>query len=96
MTITPRPRTLERDGQSMSLTTGKFALLKVLVTTRGTPRHRDKLMELARGREYEVFDRSIESRCRACASSSRGSRESRLHPDRVGVRLRLRADGRQQ
>ncbi|HKB62206.1 MAG TPA: winged helix-turn-helix domain-containing protein, partial [Burkholderiales bacterium] len=52
--------TLERDGQSMSLTTGEFALLKVLVTNPRTPLSRDKLMELARGREYEVFDRSID------------------------------------
>jgi two-component system phosphate regulon response regulator OmpR len=44
----------------MSLTTGEFALLKVLLTHPRTPLSRDKLMELARGREYEVFDRSID------------------------------------
>ncbi len=60
MTINLATRTLERDGQSMSLTTGEFALLKVLVTNPRTPLSRDKLMELARGREYEVFDRSID------------------------------------
>jgi two-component system phosphate regulon response regulator OmpR len=32
----------------------------VLVTHPRTPLSRDKLMELARGREYEVFDRSID------------------------------------
>jgi len=60
MTINLATRTLERDGQSLALTTGEFALLKVLVTNPRTPLSRDKLMELARGREYEVFDRSID------------------------------------
>src|SRR6266704_1933331 len=55
MTINLATRTLERDGQSLSLTTGEFALLRVLVTNPRTPLSRDKLMELARGREYEVF-----------------------------------------
>ncbi|MGB8434561.1 MAG: winged helix-turn-helix domain-containing protein, partial [Burkholderiales bacterium] len=53
-------RTLLRDGKELSLTTGEFALLKVLVTHPRTPLSRDKLMELARGREYEVFDRAID------------------------------------
>src|SRR5690242_1141667 len=60
MTVNLATRTLDRDGQSISLTTGEFALLKVLVTNPRTPLSRDKLMELARGREYEVFDRSID------------------------------------
>ena len=60
MTVDLATRTLDRDGQSISLTTGEFALLKVLVTNPRTPLSRDKLMELARGREYEVFDRSID------------------------------------
>ena len=42
------------------LTTGEFALLKVLVQHPRVPLSRDKLMELARGREYGVFDRSID------------------------------------
>ena len=32
----------------------------MLVTHPRTPLSRDRLMELARGREYEVFDRSID------------------------------------
>src|SRR6266511_6347078 len=60
MTVNLATRTIERDSQSISLTTGEFALLKVLVTHPRTPLSRDKLMELARGREYEVFDRSID------------------------------------
>ena len=53
-------RTLEKGGQSASLTTGEFALLKVLVSHPRVPLSRDRLMELARGREYEIFDRSID------------------------------------
>jgi len=60
MTVDMGKRTLTRNGQEVSLTTGEFALLKVLVTHPRTPLSRDKLMELARGREYEVFDRAID------------------------------------
>jgi two-component system, OmpR family, phosphate regulon response regulator OmpR len=60
MTVNLATRTLEREGKALALTTGEFALLKVLVTHPRTPLSRDKLMELARGREYEVFDRSID------------------------------------
>ena len=53
-------RTLTRDGKTVPLTTGEFSVLKVLVQHPRQPLSRDKLMELARGREYEVFDRSID------------------------------------
>ena len=53
-------RTLTRGKQDVPLTTGEFALLKVLSTHARTPLSRDKLMELARGREFEAFDRSID------------------------------------
>jgi two-component system phosphate regulon response regulator OmpR len=53
-------RTLTREGKAIPLTTGEFSVLKVLVQHPRTPLSRDKLMELARGREYEVFDRSID------------------------------------
>ena len=53
-------RTLTKGGKPVSLTTGEFSVLKVLVQHPRTPLSRDKLMELARGREYEVFDRSID------------------------------------
>ena len=56
MTVNLANRTLVRDGKAVPLTTGEFALLKVLVTQPRVPLSRDKLMELARGREYEVFD----------------------------------------
>lgn len=53
-------RTLERDGKNHPLTTGEFAVLKVLLQHPRQPLSRDKLMEMARGREYEVFDRAID------------------------------------
>jgi two-component system phosphate regulon response regulator OmpR len=53
-------RTLTRGTDEVPLTTGEFALLKVLVSHPRTPLSRDKLMELARGREFEAFDRSID------------------------------------
>ena len=60
MTVSLGSRTLTKNGNAVSLTTGEFALLKVLVTHPQVPLSRDKLMELARGREYEVFDRAID------------------------------------
>lgn len=53
-------RTLSRNGETQILTTGEFALLKVLVTHPRQPLSRDRLSELARGREYEAFDRAID------------------------------------
>jgi two-component system phosphate regulon response regulator OmpR len=53
-------RTLTRSGKQVGLTTGEFAMLKTLVTHPRVPLSRDRLMELARGREYGVFDRSID------------------------------------
>jgi len=53
-------RSLVREGAAVPLTTGEFALLKVLVQHPREPMSRDKLMELARGRELEHTDRSID------------------------------------
>ncbi len=53
-------RTLTRSGTEHALTTGEFALLKALVTHPRQPMSRDHLSEMARGREYEVFDRAID------------------------------------
>jgi two-component system phosphate regulon response regulator OmpR len=49
-----------RNDQDIALTTGEFALLKVLAQHPRVPLSRDKLMELARGREFGAFDRSID------------------------------------
>ncbi|MDR2032193.1 MAG: two-component system response regulator OmpR [Azoarcus sp.] len=53
-------RVFQRDGKDVPITTGEFSLLKVLLQHPRLPLSRDKLMELARGREYEVFDRAID------------------------------------
>ena len=53
-------RSLTRSGEDVPLTTGEFALLKVLAQNPRVPLSRDKLMELARGREFGAFDRSID------------------------------------
>jgi two-component system, OmpR family, phosphate regulon response regulator OmpR len=53
-------RALTREGESVPLTTGEFALLKALALHARQPMSRDKLMELARGRELEHTDRSID------------------------------------
>lgn len=53
-------RELRRDGEPVSLTTGEFAVLKAFARHPRVPLSRDKLMEMARGREYEAFDRSLD------------------------------------
>lgn len=53
-------RRLSRNGVEHALTTGEFALLKALLTHPRQPLSRDHLSEMARGREYEVFDRAID------------------------------------
>ncbi len=44
----------------MTLTSGEFAVLKSLVTNPRKPLSRDKLMNLARGRDYSALERSID------------------------------------
>ncbi|MEN9779095.1 MAG: Transcriptional regulatory protein OmpR [Pseudomonadota bacterium] len=53
-------RTLARDGKDVPLTTGEFAMLKALVRHPRQPLSREKLAQLARGREFEPFDRSLD------------------------------------
>src|SRR6202035_3823641 len=53
-------RSLRKNGESVPLTTGEFSVLKVFARNARQPLSREKLMELARGREYEVFDRSLD------------------------------------
>jgi two-component system phosphate regulon response regulator OmpR len=53
-------RTLAKAGEPVPLTTGEFAVLKVFARYPRIPLSREKLMEMARGREYEAFDRSLD------------------------------------
>jgi two-component system phosphate regulon response regulator OmpR len=53
-------RTLSLDGQVTHLTTGEFSLIRAFAAHPRQPLAREKLMQLARGREHEVFDRAID------------------------------------
>lgn len=53
-------RSLTRNGEDMPLTSGEFAMLKALARHPKQPLTRDKLAQLARGREFEPFDRSLD------------------------------------
>ena len=56
----PSTRSLSRSGMAITITSGEFALLKVFIDHPRQPLSRDRLMQLARGRELDVFDRSID------------------------------------
>jgi two-component system phosphate regulon response regulator OmpR len=53
-------RRLTRDGADVPLTTGEFSLLQAFATNPNRPLGRDRLIELARGRDHEATDRSID------------------------------------
>jgi len=53
-------RTLKRNDEVLALTTGEFAVLKVLLEHPRQPLSRDRLMTLARGREQGPYDRAID------------------------------------
>jgi two-component system phosphate regulon response regulator OmpR len=53
-------RSLSRKGEPVPLTTGEFSVLKTFALHPREPLSRDKLMDLARGREHESYDRSID------------------------------------
>lgn len=53
-------RTLHKNDDELTLTTGEFAMLKALVRHPRVPLSREKLAQLSRGREFEPFDRSLD------------------------------------
>ncbi len=53
-------RELLRDGQSLKLTSGEFAVLAAMVQRPRQALTRDQLMSFARGREHEAFERSMD------------------------------------
>lgn len=53
-------REFRKDNEVVPLTTGEFAVLKALVQHPREPLTRDKLMNLARGREWGAMERSID------------------------------------
>ena len=53
-------RTLKKEQQAIDLTSGEFSLLKVFIENANQPLSRDQIMQLAKGKELDVFDRSID------------------------------------
>jgi len=53
-------RTLRKGSDELPLTTGEFAMLKVLVRHPRVALSREKLAQLSRGRDFEPFDRSLD------------------------------------
>ncbi|PCJ49396.1 MAG: two-component system response regulator OmpR [Gammaproteobacteria bacterium] len=53
-------REMHQNETVINLTSGEFAVLKSLVTHPRKPLSRDKLMNLARGRDYSALERSID------------------------------------
>lgn len=56
----PAQRRLLREGEPIDLTSGELGLLRALALHAGRPLSRERLVELARGRNAEVTDRSID------------------------------------
>lgn len=59
-TLNLATREMKNGEEPMPLTSGEFAVLKALVTHAREPLSRDKLMNLARGRDYSALERSID------------------------------------
>lgn len=59
-TLHPQRRLLMRDGQPVTLSSGEFAMLHVLASHAGRPLGRERLIELAFGRDHEVSDRAVD------------------------------------
>jgi DNA-binding response OmpR family regulator len=57
----PRRELLSPAGTEVTLTTGEFDLLVAFVRNAGRVLNRDRLMDLTRGRHWEVFDRTIDA-----------------------------------
>ncbi len=53
-------RSLQRNGESVRITTGEYQLLEVLVTHGRRVLNRDELMSLASGKRTEAFSRSVD------------------------------------
>ncbi|MEI6860412.1 MAG: two-component system response regulator OmpR [Shewanella sp.] len=59
-TLNLATREMHHNEQAISLTSGEFAVLKILVSHPRESLSRDKLMNLARGRDYSALERSID------------------------------------
>ncbi len=59
-TLNLATREMHQNDEMINLTSGEFAVLKSLVTHPRKPLSRDKLMNIARGRDYSALERSID------------------------------------
>ncbi len=59
-TLNLATREMHHGDKAIALTSGEFAVLKVLVSHPRESLSRDKLMNLARGRDYSALERSID------------------------------------
>tara|TARA_B100000035_G_scaffold308385_1_gene312960 strand:- start:172 stop:888 length:717 start_codon:yes stop_codon:yes gene_type:complete len=53
-------RSLHKSGQEIQITAGEYDLLRVFAERPKQPLSRDQIMQLAKGKELDVFDRSID------------------------------------
>ncbi|MAS00447.1 MAG: two-component system response regulator OmpR [Nitrosomonadales bacterium] len=53
-------RNLSKNSKNIAITTGEFDLLKVFTERPSQPLSRDQIMQLVKGKELDVFDRSID------------------------------------
>ena len=59
--LDPRTRTVRVDGELIDLTSAEFDLLRVLLVAAGRVVTREELFRAVLGREFSVFDRSIDN-----------------------------------
>jgi two-component system response regulator CpxR len=59
--LDPRARVVRRGGELIELTTAEFDLLRVLLQSAGQVVPREQLFQDVLGREFSVFDRSIDN-----------------------------------
>lgn len=59
-TLNLATREMRSGEEVMPLTSGEFAVLKALISHAREPLSRDKLMNMARGRDYSALERSID------------------------------------
>ena len=59
-------RVLRKNGEPVPLTTGEFAVLKAFARHPKQPLSRDKLMEIARGRNMKLLTARLTCRCLVC------------------------------
>ncbi len=58
--VDPAARRAELDGEVLDLTPLEFDILGILISAAGRVLSRDQLLDKVAGRDYEVFDRSID------------------------------------